>query len=695
MTAAFRRLVLFVITIAVATVIGCDAGETASKLPTSSVVSQTDTRTYEHRAGPNVVLITLDTVRADGLGAYGQTRPSSPELDRLAREGILFEQVASAAPSTLPSHASIMTGLFPFAHGARSNSGHVLSNEIETLAEVLRAHGYRTGAEIAAPVINASTQLDQGFEHYQDLRSPRVEKVSGTSKAPDGTTRRVEVDERDATDITRWGQRFIADHASESFFLWLHYFDPHQRYTARAVYDAMIPDSRYHAEIRHVDTEIGKIIREIETRGLRERTLVVIVADHGEGLGEHGESTHAYFVYDTTIRVPLIFWGPADVWRSDPVEGLARTVDIAPTILDYIGLPALKGIHGTSLLPRMKGEATDSSPPAYGESIELVRFGGGSPIRYLRRGDWKYVHKFQPELYNLADDPKELANLAGTHPEKLAELRGELEQMIAGAANAPKDAHSTVSPEEQAQLRALGYLATTETRSDLDDTLASTELHGPDPNEIVGDIDLYAKAVGFAENAKHDTALAILEPLADRYPESPEILSVQAESLLALDRNQQARDILVRVLAMTPCSLRVHEQLGQALRGLEAEAEAFELLRRGAYECPDEYVLLNNFAYSLATDADPARRNGAEAIRLSERALRLSGGDKPEILDTVAAAQAETGNYLAATVALRRAISLARRQEAPTALRTHLESQLESYEKARVDASVAPETSRP
>jgi arylsulfatase A-like enzyme/Flp pilus assembly protein TadD len=667
------------------TLIGCDGAESTSTTAPATTASAppNPVRDREGPRGPNVVLITLDTVRADALGVYGQTRPTSPVLDRLAREGVLFEQAVSAAPSTLPSHASIMTGLFPFAHGARSNSGYALSREVETLAEVLREHGYRTGAEIAAPVINATTQLDQGFEHYQDLTSTQIEKVGGLAHGADGTTHRVDLEERDATDISRWGIRFIEQHAQEPFFLWLHFFDPHLRYASRPQYDALIPDSRYHAEIRHVDTEIGKVIREIEQRGLRTNTLVVVVADHGEGLGEHDESTHSHYVYDSTIHVPLVFWGPADIFRSEPIPSLARTVDIAPTILDYLDLPNLPGAQGTSLLPEMRGAAADPNRSAYGESIEIMRLVGGSPLRYLRRGSWKYIHKPNPELYDLANDPHERNNLAAAQPEKLRELRAALEELIANAPRSPSDAAVTMSAEDRDRLRALGYLAETVEREDLDDALASTALRGPDPNEISADVEIYSKALGLADTGKPEEALAMLEPLVERYPDSAEILSADAGLLLTVGENERARDMLSKIVEITPCSVWVHQQLGEALRRLQATDESDALLRRGALECPDQFVLLNNYAYALATDPDPARRDGEEALRLAERALQLAGGESPEILDTVAAAHAATGDYGAATVALRRALALARGKQGPPALQHHLAAQLERYESAR------------
>jgi arylsulfatase A-like enzyme len=198
----------------------------------------------------NVVLITLDTVRADALNPDGQTRVSSPVMDRMAREGVLFEQVASSSPSTLPSHTTILTGRFPPAHGVRSNSGYVIAAENETVAEVLKRHGYRTGAEIGVSVLDANTGLDQGFDHYRDLTSPGVEKIRAGALAEDGEKLTLALEERPAADITRFGKTFLDGNRTRPFFLWLHYFDPHRVYIPRPEFqrrrDARLPGLRVH-----------------------------------------------------------------------------------------------------------------------------------------------------------------------------------------------------------------------------------------------------------------------------------------------------------------------------------------------------------------------------------------------------------------------------------------------------------------
>ena len=285
--------------------------------------------------GPtNLLLVTLDTTRGDALGAYGQRLDASPNIDRLAAGGVLFEQAVSSSPQTLPSHSTLFTGKYPYVHGVRANSGYVLSEQNITIAEVLRDAGYRTGAEVAALVMQEATQITQGFDHYRGADTPGVKRKR--IRYSKGEIREKELAVRVASDISRRGIEFIRGNRERKFFLWLHYFDPHEPYSAPAAFNAKIPSSPYHAELASADSQIGPVIDELERLGLRERTLVVLTSDHGEGLGDHGEWTHSYFVYQSTMHVPLIFWGPSSLLPGTRIHSPVRTVDIAPTILELL-----------------------------------------------------------------------------------------------------------------------------------------------------------------------------------------------------------------------------------------------------------------------------------------------------------------------------------------------------------------------
>jgi arylsulfatase A-like enzyme len=309
--ASMKRMSILILALAfLGSVSGCDNDRDAPSVtdrPHSATSNPADSSKLSADPPLNVILITVDTLRADALGAYGQKRFTSPNLDRLAREGVIFLHAMTSAPSTLPSHASIMTAKHPNAHGARANAGYILPAENETFAEVLRRHGYRTGAETAAPVVSHFTQLNQGFDHYRDLSSGDIVKKSISVPQADGSRGTLELDERSASDITDFGIEFLRENREDPFFLWLHYFDPHAHYIAPSEYGNLIPDSPYHAEVRYVDSQIGRLIRNLEVLRLQGRTLVVVTSDHGESLMEHGEETHSSYLFEPTMRVPLIF----------------------------------------------------------------------------------------------------------------------------------------------------------------------------------------------------------------------------------------------------------------------------------------------------------------------------------------------------------------------------------------------------
>jgi arylsulfatase A-like enzyme len=632
-------------------------------------------------AARNLLLISLDTTRADALVPYGQPLPSSPTIERMAREGVLFEQVASASPSTLPAHASLLTGLYPFSHGVRSNSGYRLPEASETLAERLRAHGYRTGAEVASSVLDASRGLAQGFDHYRDLRSPGVERLRTRSDAPGAAE--IDLDERPAADVTRFARRFLDAPRGEPFFLWLHYFDPHLFYVRRPEIARLLPgDDGYLAEVRYTDDRIGELLDHLELRGLRERTLVMLVADHGEGRGDHGESTHAYFVYESTIRVPLLLWGPSELPAGRRVGTPVRTIDLLPTALDWLGLTVPVDLPGRSLLPLLEEQPEAEVRSAYGESIEFARVFDGMPLRFLRRGDWKYIHQPEPELYHLAEDPGELRNLAAQQPERVTALRAELAALVRDAV-AQGDAATPISPAERERLSALGYVVPEEGEL-APDRLASLALHGPPPTRLIADVETAVEAVGQLRLGRAARAEPVLAELVARHPRSPTLLRDHADALLALGRQDEARAALRRAVEAAGCGAAARVQLAELLRAANEREAQHALLAEGVERCGESSAeLINNFAWVLATSPIDGLRDGARAERLARRALALFGGEAPEILDTLAAAQAERGDFVGARATLESAIARARAQGRPPDLVALLERSLATVRAGR------------
>jgi arylsulfatase A-like enzyme len=381
----------------------------------------------------NVLLITLDTTRADRLSPYGLMDGAMPHLDRLAREGVVFDRAYTVAPLTLPAHASVMTGLLPPSHGVRDNADAALAPAHTTLAEVLRSRGFRTGAFVGSTVLAGDRGLAQGFDVY------RWGEADGSH-------------ERRADVVVGEALSWLEVNADSSFFLWTHLNDPHLPYDPPEPFRSARID-RYVGEIMFVDTQIGRLLDLLDRRRLTGRTVVIVAADHGEGLGEHGEATHGLFVYDAVLRVPLIVRTPGISRRR--VEGLASLTDLFPTVLELLRLPTLPS-DGRSLTGVMKG--TDRmTRELYAESLYGLRF-GMAPARSVRDERYKFISGGELELYDVARDPFETSNIVRERANAAAAMRARVDA-ISGRLPTSRDlAARGVAKEVRERLAALGYL---------------------------------------------------------------------------------------------------------------------------------------------------------------------------------------------------------------------------------------------
>lgn len=658
----------------------------------------------------SVLLVTLDTTRADALGAYGQHRPVSPAFDRLAADGVLFEQVTATNPETLPSHASILTGLWPFRHGVRGNAGYELADRHTTLAEALRTRGLATGVEVASMVLRERTRITQGFDHYQGVESPGIEPLEIQAG---GQT--LEQPIRLGEDISDAGIAFLERNAGSPFFLWLHYFDAHQPYSAPPAYRERAPDSPYHAGIAYQDDQLGRVLDALDRLGLADETIVAVTADHGEGLGEHGEPSHAYFVYETTMRVPLVIAGPG-VPQGRRVRDPVRTIDIAPTLLDLLGAPALADTDGRSLRPLIDDADTSLGLVGYGDATHFHSVFGLPPLRSVREGRWKYIHKVNPELYDLDADPSERDDRHAAEPDRAARLRSQLETLVADAPDDVDDAVATLDDETRAALGALGYVADVPRTADAA-ALRSLELTGEDPNTLIDDIQLLVTLAPALRYGKHALVLDELAPLLARYPDNPRVLGLQGDALVGLGRDDEARDVLERLMridpssldgrvalstvykragesdraiavlrslvADDPCAKRPQLRLNQLLYDLRRFEEQHAAVAAGAANCPGMALNLNNYAWVLATSPRKDLRDGAEAVSIMQKLIAREASPNPSYGDTLAAALAEAGRFEDAIGTQERTIAMLRAAGAPADRVERAERRLEAYRAGR------------
>lgn len=524
------------------------------------------------REGVNVLLISLDTTRADRLGCYGCKEIKTPNIDKLASEGVLFEQCTSVSPITLPAHASIMTGSYPLTHGVRDNGAFRLHENNETVAERLKAAGYRTTAEVATVLLNREYGVNQGFDEYGDMTSA-AQVAANLAAYPT---------ERKATDVTDAAIAQLGEHKGRSFFQYVHYFDPHRPWEAPPRFGARYKDG-YLAEIAYVDEQVGRLLDELKDRGLESNTAVILTANHGESLGEHGETSHSIFVYDATVHVPLIMRFPGRVPAGKRVAAQVRQIDLPATIAELTGTPAPSQNEGVSLMPLIRGETSDLKLSAYSESMySAMYYFGCSGVRALRRGGWKYIHAPQPELYDLTSDPGETKNLAEENQDKVGALRAELKEIIESAKPAAPGDQSRMSadPAIDAAIASLGYASGADSPSDATEYFNSFELRGADPKDYAAEIEAATSILALNRGHRYGESEAALRELIATLKAKEmafEFADAQLGSvLLKQNKNEEAAEVFGRIVERRPEDGLARTNYGAALAKAGRTDEAIE-----------------------------------------------------------------------------------------------------------------------
>ena len=515
--------------------------------------------TARHQSAPSVLLITIDTLRADRLGAYGHKPARTPVINRLAGQGVRFSDATAHAPLTYPSHVAILTGRYPGAFGAKLNGMNPLADAAVTLPERLRGAGYRTGAVIGSVILDRSSGLAQGFDDYDD----QIAVGSGAVVALADLQRR-------AAEVSRLAVNWVSQQRGP-WFLWVHYYDPHLPYAAPA--SARVPGGDpYDAEVAYVDQQIGVLLKGVD----RSRTAIVLTSDHGEALGDHGEEDHGYFIYDATLRVPLVITAPGLAPRT--VSEQVRSIDIAPTIVSMAGADLAGSVmDGENLRPLLAGESRREIPLSIAESWYPRLHFGWSELRSARVGEWKFIAAPKPELYDLRTDPNEAKNVVQDRAQVAARLSADLQRLSAGFAGAM--ATPTVQPDKATieRLQALGYVGTfapvtaTGGTADPKDRITEFRTHRT----------LFNRALGLLGRDRPAEAVPVLQKLLKANVRAFEAHLYLGNAYLALGRHDAAIGEFDVASQLNPALATPHFEAAKAFSGKGDTAAAITRAGKG------------------------------------------------------------------------------------------------------------------
>ena len=455
----------------------------------------------------NVLLITLDTLRADYLSCYGSKSVSTPAIDGLAARGVRFAKAIAQVPLTTPSHASILTGTYPQIHGVRDMGGFVLEKDVPTIASILGKAGFDTAAFVGSAVLNRHYGLDRGFVTYAD----QMKEESASQKLPGVVAEvRGEVVTRRVLD---WLEKHQASSPGKNFFAWVHYYDPHFPYDPPEPYRSQHPKNLYAGEVAYTDAQVGKLIGWLSEGGLLERTLVVILSDHGESLGDHGEYTHGVFLYDSTMHIPMIIAGPG-IPSGRVVPQQVRSIDVEPTIADLLGLSAGEKAQGVSLKSSLMEGREPMSNYCYMETLYPRTSHGWSELRGMRTEEWKLIVAPKPELYRFSDDPAEAKNVIAGHPADADRLQKKVWEVAGPPQSLGKLETKPVDDERRRELDALGYVSSGRKEIYID-------MSGPDPKDRVAVLGVLERASDAMNHDRWMEAAGMLEKALPGDPTNP------------------------------------------------------------------------------------------------------------------------------------------------------------------------------
>ena len=589
-------------------------------------------------AGLDVLLITVDTLRADAIGAYGNGTASTPSIDRLAASGVRFADAHAHNVTTLASHANILSGRYPADHGVRDNAGFRFPADVETLATLLKARGYRTGAFVSAYPLDSRFGLDRGFDVYDDSFVDARPRPAFLEQ------------ERRGTETLALAKRWLdAGAKDQPYFCWVHLYEPHFPYAPPEPFASRFPGDPYHGEVAAADAALAPLLESIAAARDGRQPLVVLTADHGESLGEHGEATHGIFAYEATLSVPLIVFQP-ELFKPAVVTEPARHVDVLPTILDALAIDPPDALPGRSLLALAAAVSADnahadaSAGPIYFEALSGNVNRGWAPLHGVIRDRVKYIDLPIPELYDLRRDPNEQQNLAASQPQRLEDMRRLLDTIRANGRRSERAGRRPETPDARQRLRSLGY-ASAEVAP------ATRYTEADDPKRLIGLDAMLQDVLRLYLAGDLRAAIARCRELVERRP----TMAVSLLELAHLERESgnlpAGIDALRRAAALTPEDTQTMSLLAAYLTQAGRAREAVDLLEPYSRREPPDPQLLTARALALAatgritdalsTLAQARRQDPSNAmLRVESGTVHLMAGDRARAREEFQAALA-------------------------------------------------------
>jgi arylsulfatase A-like enzyme/Tfp pilus assembly protein PilF len=560
----------------------------------------------------NVLLVTLDTTRADRIGCYGYEKAKTPNLDSLALGGVKFSNTYCQVPLTCPSHCSILTGTYPLYHRVHNNGTYYLNPELLTLAEILKSRGFKTAAFVSSFTVDSRFGLDQGFDFYDDKFAE--EEVFKALKS-----------EKKADKVFASFSDWLDKNASDQIFCWLHFFDPHLPYDPPSPFKEEFSDSPYDGEIAYMDYYVGKTVEKLREKDILDKTLVILAGDHGEAFGEKEVAGHGVFLYDVTMKVPLIFYAENHFPPGKVVKARVRLIDLMPSILDMLNIPVNKEIQGISLLPYIEGRRKENLS-SYVETYYPKENYGWSELIGLIDGDWKYIQAPKEELYNLKKDPEEKVNVFHRDRKVASEKKNKLKEMMKSYSSEIRTEKREMTAEEKERLRSLGYV-------DLAEDISSGQL--PDPKDRIDELKMVHQAemyefqgnyqeaakifekilsirpttpssyvnlaLVYAKAKKFDEAIQVLEKGIQKIPDSEILLSRLGHTYLVLGRSKKAIESMQAVLKINPRYFDALLASAWILGIMGKKEEALSYYKKALEIEPENKFLRMNYAINLAT----------------------------------------------------------------------------------------------